>query len=77
MDITNLNVAIIGAAIGGCTAALLLARAGATVTLIEKVATPRAVGAPASASPTTAWPCSPRSASSPPTPSRAPSATAS
>ena len=45
MDITNLNVTIIGAAIGGCTAALLLARAGATVTLIEKVATPRAVGA--------------------------------
>ncbi len=45
MDITNLNVTVIGGAIGGCAAALLLARAGANVTLLEKVATPRAIGA--------------------------------
>lgn len=36
---------VIGGATGGCAAALLLARAGARVTLIERIAHPRAVGA--------------------------------
>jgi 2-polyprenyl-6-methoxyphenol hydroxylase-like FAD-dependent oxidoreductase len=41
----DLNVIVVGAALGGATAALLLARGGARVTLLEKVAEPRAVGA--------------------------------
>jgi 2-polyprenyl-6-methoxyphenol hydroxylase-like FAD-dependent oxidoreductase len=41
----DLHVVVVGAALGGATAALLLARAGARVTLLEKVAEPRAVGA--------------------------------
>jgi 2-polyprenyl-6-methoxyphenol hydroxylase-like FAD-dependent oxidoreductase len=39
------HVIVVGAALGGAAAALLLARAGARVTLLEKVAEPRAVGA--------------------------------
>ena len=45
MDLANLRVIIVGGATGGCAAALLLARAGAHVTLVERVAQPRAVGA--------------------------------
>lgn len=45
MNLEGLHITIVGAAIGGSAAALLLARAGAHVTLIEKVAAPRAVGA--------------------------------
>ncbi len=45
MNTASLNVVVAGAAIGGSAAALLLARAGAKVTVFEKVAEPRAVGA--------------------------------
>jgi len=45
MNIANLNVVVVGGATGGAATALLLARAGARVTLIEKIAEPRAVGA--------------------------------
>ncbi len=45
MEITRLNVAVVGAAIGGSSLALLLARAGARVALFERVAQPRAIGA--------------------------------
>src|SRR5258705_8747368 len=45
MRLAHLHILVVGAAIGGSTAALLLARAGARVTLLEKVAEPRAVGA--------------------------------
>jgi len=45
MRLTDLNVIVAGAGTGGCAAALLLARAGARVTLIERVPQPRAVGA--------------------------------
>lgn len=45
MKLDSLHVAVAGGAIGGASAALLLARAGARVTLLEKVAHPRAVGA--------------------------------
>lgn len=45
MDISALNVVVVGGATGGAATALLLARAGARVTLVEKVAEPRAVGA--------------------------------
>ena len=45
MDLTGLTVTICGGATGGCAAALLLARAGARVTLLERVAEPRAIGA--------------------------------
>src|SRR5688500_3983066 len=45
MQIDDLHVIIAGGATGGGSAALLLARAGARVTLIERVAQPRAVGA--------------------------------
>src|SRR5829696_7816888 len=45
MRLADLHVIIIGAATGGGSAALLLARAGARVTLVERVAEPRAVGA--------------------------------
>jgi 2-polyprenyl-6-methoxyphenol hydroxylase-like FAD-dependent oxidoreductase len=42
---TGLEVVVAGAGIGGAAAALLLARGGARVTLLERVAEPRAVGA--------------------------------
>jgi 2-polyprenyl-6-methoxyphenol hydroxylase-like FAD-dependent oxidoreductase len=45
MDLSSLNVVVCGAATGGCSAALFLARGGANVTLIERVAQPRAIGA--------------------------------
>ena len=45
MDLAKLQVIVVGAGTGGCAAALLLARAGARVTLVERVAQPRAVGA--------------------------------
>lgn len=45
MRIDGMQVTIAGGAIGGSAAALLLARAGAQVTLFERVAQPRAVGA--------------------------------
>ncbi len=45
MDMHELDVIVIGGATGGAATALLLARAGARVTLLEKVAEPRAVGA--------------------------------
>lgn len=45
MQLDSLRVIVVGGAIGGCTTALLLARAGARVTLLERIAHPRAVGA--------------------------------
>jgi 2-polyprenyl-6-methoxyphenol hydroxylase-like FAD-dependent oxidoreductase len=45
MRLDDLHVIVVGGATGGATAALLLARAGAHVTLVERVAEPRAVGA--------------------------------
>lgn len=45
MKVEELDIVVVGGAIGGAAAALLLARAGARVTLLEKVAHPRAVGA--------------------------------
>ena len=45
MSVQGLRVIVVGAATGGCAAALLLARAGARVTLVERVARPTAVGA--------------------------------
>ena len=45
MDLSGLTVTICGGATGGCAAALLLARAGAQVTLLERVAEPTAIGA--------------------------------
>jgi 2-polyprenyl-6-methoxyphenol hydroxylase-like FAD-dependent oxidoreductase len=45
MDLSHLKIVVVGGATGGCAAALLLARAGARVQLIERVAEPRAVGA--------------------------------
>jgi 2-polyprenyl-6-methoxyphenol hydroxylase-like FAD-dependent oxidoreductase len=39
------QVVVVGGAVGGLAAALLLARAGATVTVLERVAEPAAVGA--------------------------------
>lgn len=45
MQLRDLHVIVAGGGTGGCAAALLLARAGATVTVIERVAQPRAVGA--------------------------------
>lgn len=45
MDLNRLNVVVVGGGIGGAAAALLFARAGARVILLEKVAEPRAVGA--------------------------------
>lgn len=45
MDLARLKVVVAGGATGGASAALLLARAGARVTLLERVAAPRAVGA--------------------------------
>ncbi len=45
MKLEGIHVIVVGAALGGATASLLLARAGARVTLLEKVVEPRAVGA--------------------------------
>jgi len=45
MQLTDMHVIVVGGATGGSAAALLLARAGARVTLLERVAQPRAVGA--------------------------------
>jgi|GEM_PF-6757824 len=45
MNLESMNITVVGAAIGGSPVALILARAGTHVTLIEKVATPRTVGA--------------------------------
>ncbi|HEX6675733.1 MAG TPA: NAD(P)/FAD-dependent oxidoreductase [Actinomycetes bacterium] len=45
MGLDGRQVAVVGAGIGGITAALLLAEAGAEVTLLERVAEPAAVGA--------------------------------
>jgi len=45
MILSGLNVLVCGAATGGCAAALVLARAGARVTLVERVAEPKAIGA--------------------------------
>src|SRR5574338_453340 len=45
MDLHDLHIIVIGAGTGGSAAALLLARAGARVALVERVAQPRAVGA--------------------------------
>lgn len=45
MRLSSLRIIIIGGATGGCAAALLFARAGARVSLIERVPHPRAVGA--------------------------------
>ena len=45
MRMSDLRVAIVGSAIGGSAAALLFARAGAIVTVMEHVEQPRAAGA--------------------------------
>lgn len=45
MNLSDLHVIVVGGATGGAATALLFARAGARVTLLEKVAQPRAVGA--------------------------------
>jgi 2-polyprenyl-6-methoxyphenol hydroxylase-like FAD-dependent oxidoreductase len=45
VNVAGLHAAVVGGGIGGAAAALLLARAGARVTLLERVAEPRAVGA--------------------------------
>ena len=45
MTLDGSNVVVVGAGIGGMTAALLLAEAGAQVTLLERVPEPLAVGA--------------------------------
>lgn len=45
MNLEPLHVIIVGGAIAGAGAAILFARAGAKVTLIEKIADPKAVGA--------------------------------
>src|SRR5687768_9386776 len=45
MPLTNTKIIVVGGGTGGTAAALLLARAGARVTLLERVAEPRAVGA--------------------------------
>lgn len=45
MRLTNRTIIVVGGGTGGTAAALLLARAGARVTLLERVAEPRAVGA--------------------------------
>ena len=45
MVLSGLNVLVCGGATGGCAAALVLARAGARVTLIERVSRPKEIGA--------------------------------
>ena len=45
MLLSGLNVIVVGGATGGCAAALHFARAGANVTLVERVAEPTAIGA--------------------------------
>ncbi|MEO8621680.1 MAG: NAD(P)/FAD-dependent oxidoreductase [bacterium] len=45
MRLSDLRVAVVGGAIGGSATALLFARAGAAVTVIERVEQPRAAGA--------------------------------
>lgn len=45
MNIAALHAIVVGGGTGGCATALLLARAGAHVTIIERVPQPRAVGA--------------------------------
>lgn len=45
MELRGVRVSVVGAGIGGACAAVLLARAGAEVTLVERVAEPRAIGA--------------------------------
>ncbi|MCK6552445.1 FAD-dependent monooxygenase [Myxococcota bacterium] len=45
MNLENSHVIVVGGATAGAATALLAARAGARVTLVEKVAEPRAVGA--------------------------------
>lgn len=45
MRLDGMHVAVVGAGIGGASAATILARAGARVTLLERVATPREAGA--------------------------------
>jgi 2-polyprenyl-6-methoxyphenol hydroxylase-like FAD-dependent oxidoreductase len=45
MVLSGLNVLVSGGATGGCAAALVLARAGARVTLVERVARPKEIGA--------------------------------
>ena len=45
MVLSGLNVVVCGSATGGCAAALHFARAGANVTLVERVAEPKAIGA--------------------------------
>src|SRR5262245_16818526 len=45
MELTGMNVVVVGGATGGAASALLLARAGAKVTVLEKVPVSQPVGA--------------------------------
>lgn len=45
MDLSDKHVVVVGAAAGGAAAALACARGGARVTVVERIASPRAVGA--------------------------------
>jgi 2-polyprenyl-6-methoxyphenol hydroxylase-like FAD-dependent oxidoreductase len=45
LDLASLSVVISGAATSGCATALFLARAGARVTLVDRVPEPKAIGA--------------------------------
>ena len=45
MDLASMRIIVVGGATGGAATALLLARAGARVTVLERVESPRAVGA--------------------------------
>jgi 2-polyprenyl-6-methoxyphenol hydroxylase-like FAD-dependent oxidoreductase len=45
MKVAQLDVVVVGAGVGGMAAALLLARAGASVTLLERAVAPAAAGA--------------------------------
>lgn len=51
MQLHNLHVVVVGGAIGGATTALLLARHGARVTMLERIAHPRSAGAAISIAP--------------------------